>query len=65
MKAFGRAPLAKDEVLLTWLETIARRAVADAALRRKRLAGFEGSMPDQPVDGDLESETGDAACTCI
>jgi DNA-directed RNA polymerase specialized sigma24 family protein len=56
VKAFERAPPANSEVLLAWLETIARRAVADALEKKSRRAKYEGDIPDEPGDSDLESE---------
>jgi DNA-directed RNA polymerase specialized sigma24 family protein len=60
LKAFVRAPPAKDEVLVAWIATIARRVVADFLKKRGRRRKYEGSMPDDPDSRESESESSSA-----
>ena len=60
LKAFVRAPPAKEEVLVAWIATIARRVVADFLKKRGRRRKYEGSMPDDPDSRESESESSSA-----
>jgi DNA-directed RNA polymerase specialized sigma24 family protein len=56
LTAFVRAPPTKDDVLVAWVATIARRVVADHLRKRGRRRKYEGSMPDSPNDCESSSE---------
>jgi DNA-directed RNA polymerase specialized sigma24 family protein len=59
LKAFVTAPPAKDEVLVAWIATIARRVVADSLKKRGRRRKYEGPMPDDPDPREPESSSAD------
>ena len=59
LQAFVRAPPAKDEVLVSWIATIARRVVADSLKKRGRRRKYEGPMPNDPDSGESESSSAD------
>jgi DNA-directed RNA polymerase specialized sigma24 family protein len=61
--AFVRAPPSKDDVLVVWLATIARRVVADHLKKRSLRRKHEGSLPHLPGQ-DSESSYGDAERDC-
>ena len=48
LKAADRSPPAHEDLMSSWLATIARRVVADFLAQRARRAKYEGDMPDEP-----------------
>ena len=55
LKAFVTAPPSKDEVLIVWIATIARRVTADFLKKRGRRRKYEGTMPDGPNGPSTDS----------
>ena len=58
MKAFERAPPSRDDVLVVWIATIARRVVADHSRKRGRRRKYEGPMPGDPDASNSAYDSG-------